>query len=57
MISFFEGFKDGLDVQIFQRAHHVVSEIDRTIDGTKAFERGDYDLFGKLMLESHQSLR
>jgi len=51
------GFKDSLDVQVFQRAHHVVTEIDRTSDGAKAFEAGNYELFGKLMLESHQSLR
>ena len=51
------GFKDKLDIQVFQRAHHVITEIDRTADGAKAFERGDYELFGKLMLESHLSLR
>ena len=53
----FTGFKDSLDLQVFQRAHHVVSEIDRALDGANAFENGDYELFGKLMVESHQSLR
>ena len=53
----FLGFKDSLDNEVFQRAHHVVSEIDRTIEGAQALERGDYELFGKLMVESHHSLR
>lgn len=51
------GFKDSLDAEIFQRAHHVVSEIDRTTEGAEVFDKGDYDLFGKLMVESHNSLR
>ena len=54
---FLIGFKEKLDAQVFQRAHHVVTEIDRTIDAAKAFEAGNYELFGKLMVESHHSLR
>jgi galactokinase len=39
------------------RARHVVTEIQRTLDGAEALERGDYDTFGKLMVRSHESLR
>ena len=55
--NFFSGFKDSLHAEVFQRAHHVITEIDRAVEGAKAFESGDYELFGKLMVESHNSLR
>ncbi len=39
------------------RARHVVTEIQRTLDGAQALEAGDYEGFGKLMYRSHESLR
>ncbi|MGC9453884.1 MAG: galactokinase [Phycisphaerae bacterium] len=39
------------------RARHVVTEIQRTLDGANALETGDYESFGKLMYKSHESLR
>ncbi len=38
-------------------ARHVVSENQRTLEGAAAFERGDLELFGRLMNQSHDSLR
>uniref|UniRef100_A0A8C5NZA6 Galactokinase 1 n=1 Tax=Jaculus jaculus TaxID=51337 RepID=A0A8C5NZA6_JACJA len=41
----------------FRRARHVVGEIRRTAQAAEALNRGDYKAFGRLMVESHQSLR
>ncbi|XP_059128118.1 galactokinase isoform X3 [Peromyscus eremicus] len=41
----------------FRRARHVVGEIRRTAQGAAALSRGDYRAFGRLMVESHYSLR
>jgi galactokinase len=41
----------------FQRARHVTGEIRRTLEAAEALERRDYETFGKLMYESHRSLR
>ena len=40
-----------------KRAKHAVLENNRTIEGKKALEEGDYHAFGKLMNLSHLSLR
>ena len=39
------------------RALHVVREIRRTLQAADALRAGDYGLFGRLMYESHESLR
>jgi galactokinase len=39
------------------RARHVVTEIDRTLKAADALESGDYGTFGRLMYQSHESLR
>lgn len=41
----------------FRRARHVVGEIRRTAQAAAALSRGDYRAFGRLMVESHCSLR
>jgi galactokinase len=46
-----------LDEVTLKRARHVVSEIDRTERGAAALEGGAYGEFGRLMNESHESLR
>ncbi|XP_072169376.1 galactokinase-like [Diadema setosum] len=48
--------KDSMEPVVFKRARHVIGEIKRTVEGAAALQKGDYDLFGKLMLESHKSL-
>ncbi len=35
----------------------MVTEIFRTEEGAKALDQGDYMKFGKLMVQSHESLR
>ncbi|MBQ8099679.1 MAG: galactokinase [Paludibacteraceae bacterium] len=40
-----------------KRARHVVGEVQRTTDAVKALRRGDIATFGKLMCQSHVSLR
>ncbi|GLH16127.1 Galactokinase [Gryllus bimaculatus] len=47
----------GADPLVIKRARHVVGEIRRTVDGSEALKAGDYATFGKLMIESHNSLR
>jgi galactokinase len=45
------------DPVCLRRAHHAVYENQRTLDGVEALEKGDLEAFGKLMNESHVSLR
>lgn len=40
-----------------QRARHVVDENQRVLEGVAALRRGDVRRFGRLMIESHNSLR
>ncbi|XP_011641987.1 galactokinase-like [Pogonomyrmex barbatus] len=43
--------------RIVKRARHVITEIQRTLDAAVALEKGDFQQFGRLMNESHDSLR
>ena len=49
--------KDKLTKVEYMRARHVISEIQRTLDAVEALKAGDYQKFGRLMHESHCSLR
>ena len=53
----FTANKGKLEDVVFRRARHVVGEIQRTTEAAVALEKEDYDKFGKLMVESHNSLR
>jgi len=46
-----------LDETLLMRARHVVGEIARTLRAAEALREGQYELFGRLMYESHASLR
>ncbi|GAB6165018.1 galactokinase [Thermostilla marina] len=46
-----------LDPVIRRRARHVISENDRTLQAVAAMEAGDMATLGRLMYESHVSLR
>jgi galactokinase len=48
---------DDLGGVIYKRCRHVVTENARVIDAAAAVARGDLIEFGKLMYESHRSLR
>lgn len=41
----------------FRRALHIVTETERTWQTANAFKDGDWDMVGKLMYDSHRSLR
>ena len=53
----FEANKDVLSGKIRDRAEHVVYECDRVKKSVEALNRGDLLYFGKLLNESHASLR
>ena len=54
----FEANKDMLkDPDMQKKAKHAVYENIRTLDAVKALKDGDIELFGKLMRQSHESLR
>src|SRR5262249_3640155 len=42
---------------VFRRCRHVISENRRVLDACAALEQGSLDRFGRLMNESHASLR
>ena len=52
-----EAHKRLLPETVYRRCRHVVSENERVQDAVDAFERGDYQVVGQLMNESHTSLR
>ncbi|XP_066522132.1 galactokinase [Hoplias malabaricus] len=52
-----EGSQESLDSVTYRRAEHVIKEIERTAQAAEALKRGAYKEFGKLMVESHNSLR
>ncbi|XP_074778031.1 galactokinase isoform X3 [Athene noctua] len=45
-----------LGEEVYRRARHVVGEIARTAQAAKALQDRDYRTFGRLMVESHNSL-
>ncbi|XP_028331253.1 galactokinase [Gouania willdenowi] len=49
--------KGRMDEVIYKRARHVIEEIQRTVQAVDALRKGAYKEFGKLMVESHNSLR
>lgn len=46
-----------LSPQIYRRAHHVVSEIERTVQAAKHIQASEWCAAGELMYASHASLR
>lgn len=51
------GLEASMDKVIYKRARHVIGEIRRTEQAALALRVADYAWLGKLMNESHQSLR
>lgn len=49
--------RDKMDNVTYRRAQHVIKEIDRTVRAAESLKKGEYKEFGKLMVESHNSLR
>ena len=46
-----------LDEVVYRRARHVISENERVIRGIEMLKRGDMASYGRLLYESHRSLR
>lgn len=54
----FEEYKDLIPDEVLRkRARHVITENKRVLDAVKALNDNDMVKFGKLMIESHNSLR
>ena len=53
----FEAYENELPDPVRRRCRHVVTENDRTVRAADALERGDRAQLGKLMYQSHESLR
>lgn len=56
-VSDLESFSATLPEVVLKRCRHVITENKRVLDAVSALESGDLVGFGKLMNESHQSLR
>ena len=52
-----ERYRDELIPVVYRRCRHVVTEIERTAEAAEALKSEDVDRFGRLMGESHRSLR
>ena len=52
-----EKYSDKLPETIRRRARHVVTENERTLEAAEALRRNDLATFGRLMWQSHESLR
>jgi galactokinase len=52
-----EHHRSGLPEVIYRRCRHVITENARVLAAGEALEQADLHSFGKLMAESHQSLR
>ena len=55
--SEFEGVKNRLSEPVVRRAKHAVYENERTYEAAEALEKGDMEKFGRLLNESHDSLK
>jgi len=53
----FEAYSDELAPVVLRRCRHVVAENQRVRDAVVALKGGELQVFGKLMSESHHSLR
>jgi galactokinase len=56
-VEMLEEHADDLPATIRKRCTHVIHENQRTLNAARALTDGDLDLMGKLMRESHESLR
>ncbi|KFO78486.1 Galactokinase, partial [Cuculus canorus] len=52
-----EAARSQLGEEKYRRARHVIGEIARTTQAAQALQDRDYWVFGRLMVESHNSLR
>jgi len=53
----FVEYKEQLPEKVRRRCRHIIYENERVLKGVAALQAGDLDAFGRLMNESHASLR
>ena len=56
-IAELEAARGDLDERVYRRCRHVVTENARTLDAVEALALADFERVGRLMRESHESLR
>ena len=56
-IQMLDVFRKEIDETAYRRAKHVIEEDKRTLTAVEALKKNDFDTVGKLMVESHNSLR
>lgn len=56
-LSMLERSKSTMNTETYRRAHHVISENDRTLEAAQALEEQDWFKLSNLMAQSHQSMR
>ncbi len=56
-LSQFESMKEQMPEAVYRHARHVVGEIERVDQAILCLEGGDSQTFGKIMYETHASLR
>jgi galactokinase len=52
-----ENYHEGLSEVVYRRCRHVITEDDRVLQAATALKNADLVTFGRLMGESHRSLR
>ena len=52
-----ESLRAEMPDRIYRRCRHVITENARVLQAAEALSRGNLDVFGTLMVESHESLR
>lgn len=57
VMGYLEEVKNEIDEVVFRRCKHVISEDERTALSISALKTNNFDLFGKLLNGSHDSLR
>ena len=55
--SLLEKFKSQMDDETYRRARHVISEDERVLEASEAFESANLPKLAKLMYESHVSMK
>ncbi|KAJ6660388.1 hypothetical protein lerEdw1_017811 [Lerista edwardsae] len=56
-VLFSKASRSLLSMEVYRRARHVIGEIERTAKAAEALQSREYEKFGQLMVESHNSLR
>jgi len=52
-----ESHRGDMPERVYRRCRHVITENARVLQAAEALTRGDLDVFGSLMVASHESLR